>query len=182
MPPRDVGDTVGQDPTQGSRLRPKTEQVLPGVPYLTPPGDGIPAAASNKRSDETTYHFLLQQDLLQSRKLCDEIVLAAVENTTQNASSDAVQIQYPTDRTHVFALSRTHPPAIPSVGTTPPRRRPLTPPTSLRAGGPSRRRRSFHAPATLRAADAGLMPDGPHRPTAGQPSQLTKPEKESPID
>ena len=170
MPPEDVGDTVGQDPTQGSRLRPKTEQVLPGGSILNPPGDGIPAAT------------LLQEDLLQSRKLCDEIVLAAVENTTQNASPDAVQIQYPTDRTHVFALSRTHPPAIPSVGTTPPRRRPLTPPTSPRAGGPSRRRRSFHAPATLRAADAGLMPDGPHRPTAGQPSQLTKPEKESPID
>ena len=49
MPPEDVGDTVGQDPTQGSRLRPKTEQVLPGVPYLTPPAtDSLPQPVTRK--------------------------------------------------------------------------------------------------------------------------------------
>ena len=70
MPPEDVGDTVGQDPTQGSRLRPKTEQVLSGGSILNPPSTGSRLQHCCSRICCSPESF-------------DEIVLASVEMATK---------------------------------------------------------------------------------------------------
>jgi len=180
MPPEDVGDTVGQDPTQGSRLRPKTEQVLPGVPYLTPPAtDSLPQPVTRKVTKQLITFCC--SGSVAARKVVTKFSWRPWR--TKRKVHHRMQFRSRTLRIEHTSrsLERTHQPspalALLHLAGGLLRRRRL-----LGAGGPSRRRRSFHAPATLRAADAGLMPDGPHRPTAGQPSQLTKPEKESPID
>ncbi len=138
MPPEDVGDTVGQDPTQGSRLRPKTEQVLSGGSILNPPSTGSRLQHCCSRICCSPESF-------------DEIVLASVEMATKmhrpmQFRSNTLRIEH----TSPHSLERTHQPS---------------PALALLhlAGGLSRRRR-LYAPAALRAADVLFMRRRPYAP------------------
>ena len=164
MPPEDVGDTVGQDPTQGSRLRPKTEQVLPGVPYLTPPATGSRLQPITR---EVTKQLITS---CCSRICCSPKSLVTKSPwrpwRTKHKMHRRMQFRSKTlriEHTSSLTLKRTHQPspalALLHLAGCPSRRRRLS-----CAGGPSRRRRSPHAPAALHATDVLLMRRRPFTP------------------
>ena len=164
MPPEDVGDTVGQDPTQGSRLRPKTEQVLPGVPYLTPPATG-------SRLQPVTREVTKQLITSCCSRICCSPKSSVTKSPwrpwrTKHKMHRRMQFRSKTlriEHTSSLSLERTHQPspalALLHLAGGLLRRRRL-----LRAGGPSRRRHPSHTPAAPRAADVLLMRRRPYAP------------------
>ena len=151
MPPEDVGDTVGQDPTQGSRLRPKTEQVLPGGSILNPPATG-------SRLQPVTSEVTKQLITSCCSRICcspESFVTKSFwrPSRTQHKMHRRMQFRSNTlriEHTSPHSLERTHRPS---------------PALALLhlAGGLSRRRR-LYAPAALRAADVLFMRRRPYAP------------------
>ena len=153
---------AGSDP----RVAPPSQDGAgsPRGSKLNPPSDGIPATAGNKKSDETTYHFLLQRICCSPKSFVTKSPWRPWR--TKHKMHRRMQFRSKTlriEHTSSLSLERTHQPspalALLHLAGGLLRRRRL-----LRAGGPSRRRHPSHTPAAPRAADVLLMRRRPYAP------------------
>ena len=139
MPPEDVGDTVGQDPTQGSRLRPKTEQVLPGGSILNPPATG-------SRLQHCCSRIGCSPESLVTKSFWQPSGTQHKMHRLMQFRSNTLRIEH----TSSHSLERTHQPS-PALAL-------------LHLAGGLLRRRRLHAPAALHAADVLFMRRRPYAP------------------